>query len=41
MDDAKESVSVRRKDIYDDHIDKYMTNKLDSKDIIEKYLTNR
>lgn len=30
-----------KKDIYDDHIEKYITTKYESKDIIEKYLANR
>jgi hypothetical protein len=35
------SKTGRRKDIYDDHIEKYMSTKFNNEELIEKYLTDR
>jgi len=38
---GKKATSNKRHDLYEDHIDKFMSSKYDKNALIEQYLTNK
>jgi hypothetical protein len=39
--EASSTTTGRRKDLYDNHIEKYMATKYDNQELLNNYLTNR